>query len=358
MVLVGISVLVASISFLVYRHQPTWPSIFNFLSQIWRGRRLEVPGNISEPKTTAGHYDECKALTTHTAAHGKLPVEQEAISDSGLLGACNTPPSPPTGLETSQITQRNSPSIPSLNLDESSSSDDDSPPSFPSKYSAQRASPVTNPSRQAMRPTHTTQHPAQAARNTPMAPPPRPTLTPSNIRARDPPSGLGLSVPVGAGSLPVKSSGNSLALPPTATQKPAKPRKKVLLTPGHSPLDWARLQTSGVDLRGLPHPHLLRVPPSQLRLHNKRTSAWSALGGKVYNITPYLPFHPGGERELMKAAGRDGTKLFMEIHPWVNWDTMLGECLIGMAVDEGAVGAIGGNGDHMDIVGKKWEDMD
>jgi hypothetical protein len=60
----------------------------------------------------------------------------------------------------------------------------------------------------------------------------------------------------------------------------------------------------------------------------------------------------------MKAAGRDGTKLFMEIHPWVNWDTMLGECLIGMAVDEGSAGATGGSGDHMDIVGKEWEDMD
>jgi cytochrome b involved in lipid metabolism len=47
-------------------------------------------------------------------------------------------------------------------------------------------------------------------------------------------------------------------------------------------------------------------------MHNKRGDAWAAFCGKVYNITPYLSFHPGGEIQLMRAAGRDGTKLFSE----------------------------------------------
>lgn len=54
----------------------------------------------------------------------------------------------------------------------------------------------------------------------------------------------------------------------------------------------------------------MRITPSMLKQHNKRDDAWSAINGKVYNITPYLPYHPGGERELMRSAGRDGTKLF------------------------------------------------
>ncbi len=66
----------------------------------------------------------------------------------------------------------------------------------------------------------------------------------------------------------------------------------------------------------------------------KGKDAWTVLGGKVYNITPYLPYHPGGVPELMKAAGSDGTKLFGEIHPWVNWEGMLEYCLIGVAVGE------------------------
>ena len=49
-----------------------------------------------------------------------------------------------------------------------------------------------------------------------------------------------------------------------------------------------------------------------LKAHNKKDDAWTAIYGKVYNMTAYLPFHPGGEKELMRVAGRDGTKLFGE----------------------------------------------
>jgi cytochrome b involved in lipid metabolism len=50
-----------------------------------------------------------------------------------------------------------------------------------------------------------------------------------------------------------------------------------------------------------------------LKTHNRKEDAWTAINGKVYNMTPYLPYHPGGEKELMRVAGRDGTKLFCEI---------------------------------------------
>ncbi|KAI9780139.1 MAG: hypothetical protein M1839_006976 [Geoglossum umbratile] len=348
MVLIGISVLVASISFLVYRHRPTsWASIYNFLFHLWR-----LEGNVSEigaPNARHGEPDEPAVRRT------VLEESQEWTTGPPLLLGSAIAPAPETNPEAALKPPRTPPSIPLLNLDESSSSGDDSLPSFPSKYSAQRASssPVAGYSRQTLRPNPRALYPVQATGSAPMAPPLRPASALASARTRPSPT-----VPVGATAIPTGSVNNSLALPPTATQKPPKPRKKVLLAPGHSPLDWARLQASGADLRGLPHPHLLRVPPSQLRLNNKRASAWTTLGGKVYNITPYLPYHPGGERELMKAAGRDGTKLFMEIHPWVNWDTMLGGCLIGMAVDEDSTSGAGTHRTGADIVGAKWEDID
>ncbi|RUS18807.1 cytochrome b5-like heme/steroid binding domain-containing protein [Endogone sp. FLAS-F59071] len=93
-----------------------------------------------------------------------------------------------------------------------------------------------------------------------------------------------------------------------ATPQPKK-RKKVALEPGHSALDWARLKSSGEDLRG-GVTQLGKYTLSDLKLHKSEGDAWTALNGKVYNITPYLKFHPGGVKEIMRAAGRDGTRLF------------------------------------------------
>uniref|UniRef100_A0A2K5SJP2 Cytochrome b5 reductase 4 n=1 Tax=Cebus imitator TaxID=2715852 RepID=A0A2K5SJP2_CEBIM len=46
-----------------------------------------------------------------------------------------------------------------------------------------------------------------------------------------------------------------------------------------------------------------------------------------------MEYHPGGEDELMRAAGSDGTELFDQVHRWVNYESMLKECLVGrMAV--------------------------
>jgi cytochrome-b5 reductase len=39
------------------------------------------------------------------------------------------------------------------------------------------------------------------------------------------------------------------------------------------------------------------------------------LAGKVYNMTPYMKFHPGGVDELMRGAGKDCTILFNEVRP-------------------------------------------
>ncbi|KAL7908831.1 hypothetical protein GGI35DRAFT_414516 [Trichoderma velutinum] len=133
------------------------------------------------------------------------------------------------------------------------------------------------------------------------------------------------------------ASSSGLAPPPTLSSKPSKPSRQVVLTPGHSPLDWARISGPNADLRGVASsaPYL-RVTPSMLKVQTGRKGkdAWMAINGKVYNVTPYAKFHPGGVPELMRGAGRDGTKLFGEIHPWVNYETMLAACLVGLLVDE------------------------
>ena len=56
-----------------------------------------------------------------------------------------------------------------------------------------------------------------------------------------------------------------------------------------------------------------------------------------------MKFHPGGVDQLMKGAGREeeGERLFNENHPWVNWENMLGECLVGILVGESEAGVKG-----------------
>ncbi|KAL9622012.1 MAG: hypothetical protein Q9204_008068 [Flavoplaca sp. TL-2023a] len=150
----------------------------------------------------------------------------------------------------------------------------------------------------------------------------------------------------------------SSSLAPTSSTLPssARPSKKVLLSPGHSPLDWAHLTShppSSTFLRGADvPPNLIRVPPSLLKHHNGRKgkNAGGVWQGKVYNLTPYMDFHPGGADQLMKGAGREkeGERLFLEIHPWVNWENMLGECLVGILVSEEDAGKDEGGLEDMD----------
>ncbi|KAI0027545.1 cytochrome b5-like heme/steroid binding domain-containing protein, partial [Vararia minispora EC-137] len=190
--------------------------------------------------------------------------------------------------------------------------DDDVPPAFPALSSAQRASSSAP----------TAGMPRILSDDALMPPPPVP---PVYRRSR-------LGVPAS------RPTGSSLMPPPSTSQLPTrspgqKKREKVALAPGHSPLDWANLKTSGTDLRGgVTQP--MRIPPSVLKQHNKQDDAWSVFNGKVYNITPYVDFHPGGAREIMRAAGRDGTKLFALTHSWVNVDYMLDACFIGFLVPE------------------------
>ncbi|OJT06653.1 Cytochrome b5 reductase 4 [Trametes pubescens] len=187
--------------------------------------------------------------------------------------------------------------------------DDDAPPVFPAMNSAQRATATSQ--------TETIPRILTDAQL--MPPPPPPSL--ANRRP-------GVSGSSGS------SLGASLMAPPTTLKPPPQPAKKgkVALAPGHGPLDWANLKKSGQNLRGTDS--ILRVTPSMLKEHRTRDDAWSSFSGKVYNLTAYLPYHPGGEKELLRVAGRDGTKLFAATHAWVNIDYMLDECLVGFMVSE------------------------
>lgn len=313
MALIGLSLFIASVSFICYKHPPfSWP-----LLQWLRRPSPQAVAQSEAPTTTnndskAKPLEELPCIESEPVSGSKQEIgtvkeamDRKAMPPPPLVRKSASTPSPPAP-RAAFITR---PIIPSFTLDGKLDASP-SAPSFPALNSAQRAS--------------------GGARGPP----------------QDGQQTLGLMPPPGRSILPNRTpNSSSLAPPPSHNSIPTKPREKVLLTPGHSPLDWARLASSpNVNLRGVPpSTPYLRVPPSLLKQFTGRKGkdAWTVLGGKVYNITPYLPYHPGGEPELMKCAGRDGSKLFGEVHPWVNWEGMLEGALIGIAVDEGDVKAQG-----------------
>lgn len=115
-------------------------------------------------------------------------------------------------------------------------------------------------------------------------------------------------------------------------------RQKVALAPGHSPLDWAALnsKTPNHILRGLkfdspPAPYV-KITKEELGSHRSRTDCWTSINGRVFNLTRYVDFHPGGVEEIMKCAGRDGTAMFNKYHSWVNADRLLEKCMVGILI--------------------------
>ncbi|KZT06828.1 uncharacterized protein LAESUDRAFT_725587 [Laetiporus sulphureus 93-53] len=49
--------------------------------------------------------------------------------------------------------------------------------------------------------------------------------------------------------------------------------------------------------------------------HNSASSCWIIIDNKVYDVTDFLPEHPGGEKIILKYAGRDATAVYEPIHP-------------------------------------------
>lgn len=107
--------------------------------------------------------------------------------------------------------------------------------------------------------------------------------------------------------------------------------RRVKLGPGYSTIHWAR------KTRAMPKVDNEErvITDEELSQHCTEDDAWMAVHGecalftcccchsssfsrdfatgRVYNVTPYMKFHPGGICELMRGAGQDATILFDEV---------------------------------------------
>ncbi|KAI9704537.1 MAG: Cytochrome b2, mitochondrial precursor [Bogoriella megaspora] len=58
-----------------------------------------------------------------------------------------------------------------------------------------------------------------------------------------------------------------------------------------------------------------KLTGEQVAEHNSRESCWVIVHGRAYDVTEFLPEHPGGPKIILKYAGKDATEEYDPIHP-------------------------------------------
>jgi cytochrome b involved in lipid metabolism len=56
------------------------------------------------------------------------------------------------------------------------------------------------------------------------------------------------------------------------------------------------------------------ITMAEVRTHADASSCWSAINGSVYDLTAYIPMHPGGKGEILAICGKDGSNAFEGQH--------------------------------------------
>ncbi|KAK0583304.1 hypothetical protein LWI29_035553 [Acer saccharum] len=51
----------------------------------------------------------------------------------------------------------------------------------------------------------------------------------------------------------------------------------------------------------------------EVKKHNDRTDCWLIISGKVYDVTPFLEDHPGGDEVMLAATEKDATEDFEDV---------------------------------------------
>ncbi|KAI9732986.1 MAG: Cytochrome b5 reductase 4 [Cirrosporium novae-zelandiae] len=332
MVLVGLGIILASLSFFIYRYPP----LLWFLNSPTSLNRLE-----SKPKDGREVGSKCRMRgggdeRSQSQTDVDKDDDQKAPSSQPSPQFDHTPPSPSSNSTASSQTTPKAKAVSSSTLlpvtSQAASSFDLSPlpPSIiSSKPNSQSPNLMPPPSRRSA------PSPAPSPRSSSsLAPPPRPSASSLSPLPRG--GTTSLAPPASASSmrrLPNTPPTYASHLRASLSHGPAPRRKQTPLKPGHSPLDWATYIRSPNFPRA---PTLQHITPFQLHQMNGRQGrpAWAAFRGKVYNITPYLDYHPGGRGELMRGAAKDAGRLFNEVHPWVSWEGLLGEACVGILVQE------------------------
>ena len=85
----------------------------------------------------------------------------------------------------------------------------------------------------------------------------------------------------------------------TPTQKPTQTTTKTTPTPTPEPAPVVTVKS---------------FTAAEVSLHSDSSSCWTTINGNVYDVTSYISRHPGGERNILRICGSDGSSLFEGQH--------------------------------------------
>ncbi|KAF4553683.1 FMN-dependent dehydrogenase-like protein 3 [Elsinoe fawcettii] len=80
-----------------------------------------------------------------------------------------------------------------------------------------------------------------------------------------------------------------------------------------------------------------KLSGTEVAQHNDDKSCWVIVHGRAYDVTEFLPEHPGGPKIILKYAGKDATEAYEPIHPPDTLDKFLDKSKHLGEVDMGTV---------------------
>ncbi|XP_024969442.1 cytochrome b5-like [Cynara cardunculus var. scolymus] len=77
---------------------------------------------------------------------------------------------------------------------------------------------------------------------------------------------------------------------------------------------------------------------AEVSKHNKTKDCWVIISGKVYDVTPFMDDHPGGDEVMLAATGKDATVDFEDVGHSDNARVLMDKYYIG-EIDKSTVPA-------------------
>ena len=59
----------------------------------------------------------------------------------------------------------------------------------------------------------------------------------------------------------------------------------------------------------------VKLTGEEVAKHNTKEDCWVIVHGRAYDVTEFMPEHPGGPKVILKYGGKDATEEYAPIHP-------------------------------------------